>query len=303
MRHIGIRVVAAVLLFATPPLLAMPADDAPRPGDPHPTIMLVPAYFYPAGDRLADWNRLAEAARSIPLEVILNPASGPGKRQDANYVAVLHALHQSHARVLAYVDSDYGRRPLAAIEKDVGDYPKFYKIDGFYIDQMANTPEAVDHYRSIRRLIRRADSRYKVVGNPGTPHTLPEYLDAADTLVMFEGSARAFAAYNPHAAAPWTAGHPSGRFAAIVYGVDQAAAGRAILSRATQSGAGSIYITDQTMPNPYLGLPPYWADEAATVRAMNQSRKPVDSSVAPKGLNDPAQGNGLGTRESPTIRP
>jgi Spherulation-specific family 4 len=283
MRHIGIRVVAAVLLFATPPLLAMPADDAPRPGDPHPTIMLVPAYFYPAGDRLADWNRLAEAARSIPLEVILNPASGPGKRQDANYVAVLHALHQSHARVLAYVDSDYGRRPLAAIEKDVGDYPKFYKIDGFFIDQMANTPEAVDHYRSIRRLIRRADSRYKVVGNPGT-YTRPEYLDAADTLVTFEGSARAFAAYNPHAAAPWIAGYPPDRFAAIIYGVDEAAAGRAALSRAKRTGAGSVFITDQEMPNPYLALPPYWADEAAAVRAINQPRKPEDiPPPAPKG--------------------
>jgi Spherulation-specific family 4 len=216
MRRIGIQAVSAVLLLATTTLLAMPADDAPRPGDPHPTTMLVPAYFYPAGDRLPDWNRLAEAARSVPLEVILNPASGPGERQDANYVAVVDALHRSHARVLAYVDSDYGRRPIAAIEKDVRAYPKFYKIDGFFIDQMANTPEAVDHYRSIRRLIRREDSRYKVVGNPGTPHTLPEYLDAADTLVTFEGSARAFAAYDPHAAAPWTAGHPPGRFAAII---------------------------------------------------------------------------------------
>ena len=164
-------------------------------------------------------------------------------------------------------------------------YPKFYKIDGFFIDQMANTPEAVDHYRSIRRLIRRADPRYKVVGNPGTPHTLPEYLDAADTLVTFEGSARAFAAYDPHAAAPWTAGHPPGRFAAIIYGVDKAAAGRAVLSRARRTGAGSVYITDQKMPNPYLGLPPYWADEAAAVRAMNQPRKPADGpTTAPPGL-------------------
>ncbi len=268
----GNRVISAVLLLATTTRFVIPADDASRPGDSRLTTVLVPAYFYPAGDHLADWNRLAEAARSVPLEVILNPASGPGERQDANYVAVVDALHRSHARVLAYVDSDYGRRPLAAIEKDVRAYPKFYKIDGFFIDQMANTPEAVDHYRSIRRLIRRADSRYKVVGNPGTPHTLPEYLDAADTLVTFEGSARAFAAYDPHAAAPWTAGHPPDRFAAIIYGVDKTAAGCAILSRARRTGAGSVYITDQKMPNPYLGLPIYWADEAAAVRAINQPR-------------------------------
>jgi hypothetical protein len=286
MHRIGIRVVSAVLLLAPTTLLAKPADDASRPGDPQPTIMLVPAYFYPSGDRLADWNRLAEAALSVPLEVILNPASGPGERQDPKYVAVIEALHRSNARVLAYVDSDYGRRPIAAIEKDVRTYPEFYKIDGFFIDQMANTQEAVDHYRSIRRLIRRADSRYKVVGNPGT-HTRPEYLDAADTLVTFEGSARAFAAYDPHAAAPWTAGHSPGRFAAIIYGVDKTTAGCAVLSRARRTGAGSVFITDQTMPNPYLGLPRYWADEAAAVRAINQPRKPDDGPPkAPPGLTD-----------------
>jgi hypothetical protein len=283
MGRIGIGVVSAALLLATTTRLAMPADDGPRPGDPHPTIVLVPAYFYPSGDRLADWDRLAEAARSVPLEVILNPASGPGERQDPNYVAVLDALHRSHARILAYVDSDYGRRPIAAIEKDVRTYPKFYKVDGFFIDQMANTPEAVDHYRSIRRLIRRADARYKVVGNPGT-RTLPEYLDAADTLVTFEGSTREFAAYDPRAAAPWIAGHPSDRFAAIVHGVDKADDGRDVLSRARRTGAGSVFVTDRKMPNPYLGLPRYWADEADAVRAMNRPPKPDDGPpMVPRG--------------------
>jgi hypothetical protein len=272
MRRIGVWIVSAGLLLAATTPIATAADDGPRPVDPGAMTALVPAYFYPAGDRLADWNQLAEAARSVRLEVILNPASGPGERPDPSYVAVVDALHRSGGRVLAYVDSDYGLRPIAAVENDVRAYPRFYKIDGFFIDQMANTAEAVDHYRSIRRLIRRIDRRFKVVGNPGTPHTLPAYLDAADTLVTFEGSARAFAAYDPHAVAPWTAGHPPGRFAAIIYGVDNASAGRDALYRAKQTGAGSVYITDQTMPNPYLGLPPYWAEEAAAIRATNKPR-------------------------------
>jgi hypothetical protein len=266
----GPLVVAALAITATW------ADDGPgpRPARAGETILLVPAYFYPSGERLGDWNRLAEAARSVPLEVIINPTNGPGTRRDPRYVAVIDALHRSGARILAYVDSNYGRRALAAIEEDLRKYPRFYELDGFFIDQMANTPEAVDYYRSIRGLIRRLDARLKVVGNPGTV-TLPAYLDAADTLVTFEGSARSFAANDPRAAAPWMAEHPPGRFAAIVHGVATPASGRDALSRAREFGAGSVYVTDRKMPNPYLGLPAIWSDQVAAIRAMNEPRKPA----------------------------
>ena len=261
---IGLRLAGTSAVAGAPGQeVSAPAAD-PRRG----VTILVPAYFYPSGNRRADWTRLAEAARSIPLEVVLNPDSGPGPRKDPNYVSVLEGLRRSGARILAYVDSDYGRRPLSAIEKDVRTYPRYYEIDGYFIDQMANKPEFVDHFRAVRRLIREIDPRLKVVGNPGT-YTLPEYLDTADTLVTFEGSVRDFAGYDPRAAMPWTAGHPPHRFAAIVYDVKTPSACRDTLARAIRTGAGSVYVTDQKMPNPYLGLPPYWADQVAAVRAMN----------------------------------
>ena len=277
MRRIGISVVSSGLLLVMTTALNAPASGegtGPAPVGTGGTTLLVPAYFYPAGDRLADWARLAEAARSIPLEVIVNPASGPGKRQDPRYVAVVNALRRSGGRVLAYVNSNYGRRPLAAVEADLRTYRSFYAVNGFFIDQMANTPEALEHYRSIRRLIRQFDPMLKVVGNPGTS-TRPEYLDAADTLVIFEGSVQTFAANDPQKAAPWIVGQPPDRFAMIIYDVPTASAGRDALSRAKWAGAGSAYITDQKMPNPYRGLPPYWADEIATFRAMNQLGNPV----------------------------
>jgi hypothetical protein len=273
---------SGLLIVAASAVVAPSADDrpGPRPARAGETILLVPAYFYPAGERLADWDRLAEAARSVPLEVVINPANGPGTRRDPRFVVVVDALHRSGARILAYVDSNYGRRALAAIEEDLRKYPGFYDVDGFFIDQMANKPEAVDYYRSIRGLIRRLDSRLKVVGNPGTL-TLPAYLDTADTLVTFEGSARSYAAHDPRAAAPWIAGHPPGRFAAIVHGVATPAAGRDALSRARESGAGSVYVTDRKMPNPYLELPAIWSDQVAVIRAMNETRKAAKVTAHP----------------------
>jgi hypothetical protein len=263
----GLFISLAAAMVATAP---DDQDDSLPPREARLT-MLVPAYFYPAGPRLADWDRLAEAARSIPVDVILNPASGPGKQRDANYAAVVARLRRSGARILAYVDSDYGRRRPEAIEQDLWTYLRFYKVDGYFIDQMANTPEAIDYYRSLRRLIQEIDPRLAVVGNPGTPYTRPEYLDAADTLVTFEGSARAFASYDPAAVSPWIGGDARGRSAAIVYAVTDAAAVRDALARTLETGSGSVYITDQKMPNPYLGLPPYWAELVAAIRAANAS--------------------------------
>jgi hypothetical protein len=271
LRRIAVCLVSSGLLILAAATVATAPDDRDDPQPPREARLtaLVPAYFYPAGPRLTDWGRLAEAARSIPLDVILNPASGPGRRRDGNYSAVVARLRRSGARIMAYVDSDYGRRPLDVVEADLRAYRRFYPIDGYFIDQMANTPGAVDYYRSLRRLIREINPRLSVVGNPGTPYTRPEYLDAADTLVTFEGSARTFASYDPAAVSPWIAGEARGRSAAIVYGATGAAAVRDALERALETGSGSVYVTDQTMPNPYLGLPPYWAELVAAIRAAN----------------------------------
>jgi hypothetical protein len=271
MRRIGIVLVCAGLIPSLAGALDSTAandDGGLRTAREARLTALVPAYFYPAGRRLADWARLADAARSIPLEVILNPSSGPGKTQDPRYVAVVAALRRSGARVLAYVDSDYGRRTPAAVETDLRTYLNFYELDGFFIDRMANTPAAVDYYLSVRSLIRRIDPRLAVVGNPGSP-TLPAYLDAADTLVTFEGSARIFADSEPRRAAPWIADKSPGRFGVIVHGVATVGAARDALARTRKIGSGSVYITDQEMPNPYLGLPVYWPDLVAAIRASN----------------------------------
>jgi hypothetical protein len=275
MRRNGMALLTAMTsIISAAASVSTGANDVEQPALAGGPTVLVPAYFYPEGDRLRDWNRLTEAARSTRLEVILNPASGPGAERDPNYVAVVEALHRAGGRILAYVDSNYSDRPIADVERDLHAYLRFYRVDGFFIDQMANTPEALGYYRSVRKLIHGIAPELKVVGNPGTPHTTAGYLETVDTLVTFEGSAKAYAAYDPQKDAPWLAGCPSSRIANIVYDVGTAAAGRETLARAKRTRAGSVYITDQRMPNPYLRLPRYWADELGALRTMNETSQP-----------------------------
>ena len=61
--------------FATP---VTAADPSAKPR----TTLLVPAYFYPAGDGLQHWDDLLAAADRVPIVAIVNPASGPGKAAD-----------------------------------------------------------------------------------------------------------------------------------------------------------------------------------------------------------------------------
>src|SRR5262249_43940990 len=134
------------------------------------TTVLVPAYVYPAGAGRAVWDQLAASARSITLEVILNPGSGPGRARDPNYVAAVDRLRVAGGRVLGYVHTSYAKRPLAAVEQDIRTYLQFYQVDGFFIDEMANTVQDLGYYEAIYRSIKRSNPGFKVVGNPGTPY-------------------------------------------------------------------------------------------------------------------------------------
>ncbi len=230
------------------------------------TTELVPAYFYPDGDGLAAWNQLIIDAESINIEVILNPASGPGTAQDPNYVAVVNNLRSAGGGVFGYVSTQYGNRDITAVIEDINTYVKFYKINGIFVDEMANTLEKVPYYEELYHSIKKLDSDFKVVGNPGMPYTVESYLRAADTLVIFEGTAAAYAHFQPFITAPWVANHPPNRFANIVYALKSTTELHRAFVAARRTNAGSVFVTDGGLPNPYAGLPHYWVQQVAALR-------------------------------------
>src|SRR4051794_18613488 len=74
---------------------------APAAAPAGPTELLVPAYFYPKPG--SDWGRLDAAAKEVTLTAILNPASGPGKVADPNYIKAASNLRAAGGSVVAYV--------------------------------------------------------------------------------------------------------------------------------------------------------------------------------------------------------
>jgi hypothetical protein len=230
------------------------------------TSLVVPSYFN-ATNSVAQWNSMtATAARKIPVTAILNPNSGPGTAEDPNYAAAVTKLRAAGGKVLGYVSSSYGKRPLSAVIADINRYVALYKIDGFFIDEMTND-NVISHiqfYQSIYNYIKGLKSTYSVTANPGT--NIPELyasLPTADQFVVFESNAKAYAKYQPLA---WQANYPKSRFVHMVYNVT-AAQMQGVVDYAKSHGAGGVFITQLAGGNPYKALPAYWDGEAAAVAA------------------------------------
>jgi hypothetical protein len=228
--------------------------------------LVVPSYFYPTKSA-ADWSSLAPPASKVSTTAILNPNSGPGTSADANYVAAIARLHAAGGKVIGYVSTSYAKRSLSAVVADINTYVSLYNVDGFFIDEMTSDSQTanVQFYQSVYNYIKGLKSTYSVTANPGT--TIPEVyasLPTADQFVVFEDNAKNYAKFQPMS---WQAAYPKSRFVHIVYNVS-AAQMPGVLAYARTHGAGGVYVTSLTLPNPYKSLPAYWNDEATNAAAQ-----------------------------------
>lgn len=231
--------------------------------------VLIPSYFYPGGSTSTLWPQLNTAASSVGMTAILNPASGPGAALDANYRNAVNSLRASGGRVIGYVSTSYGARPIADVKADIAKYRSLYSLDGIFLDEMTNTNDAASlaYYRDLYGYIKTLDSNYRVVGNPGTS-TQPAYLASpasADTLVTFESNT----GYSGSTPSGWTSAYATRRFSNLPYNVATSATMTTYVNAAATKRAGHIYVTDDGPDgNPWDRLPSYWAAELNAIRAI-----------------------------------
>jgi Spherulation-specific family 4 len=257
----GIIAIAFSALATDPPLRA----QLPKDGKPPRPAALVPAYFYPAGKGLKAWEQLAKDARSVRIEAILNPASGPGRRRDPTFAAVVGDFRKAGGRILGYIATNYSKRDIAQVERDLRSYLAFYELDGVFLDEMPDSKDGLPYYQKVHRLIKDLKPEFKIVGNAGQPFVDEGYMKTVDCLVLFEGRAELYAEYNWRDSTPWMDRYPPYRFANIVHSVATPAGMHRAMTRAAKSRAGWAFITNRKMPNPYEGLPDYWTEETEEV--------------------------------------
>jgi len=222
--------------------------------------MAVPAYFAPG----PDWQRLIAGAPTVGM-IVFNPDSGPGLTADSGYAAVLAAAEAAHIIVLGYVATNYGQRAEADVTADINRYYDLYKPSGIYlaegpVDADCAAMEAM--YHRLADAVHARDARaYLAIGT----RYCPTYITFFDLMVQF---ARGWAEYQTSYSPPsWMPANSPERFCHFIDAVP-ATDVSAALSRAIGNGAGWVFVTSGTDPNPWGALPSYFDQELAALRAL-----------------------------------
>ena len=253
---------AALFCLATIPQRVIAAESTNEP-----IRIVVPAYFYPAGEGHAAWKKLIASADQTPITAIVNPGSGPGKRVDPAYQQVFQLAKPSKIRLIGYVTLGYAKRPISAVKADVDSWLQFYpEVTGIFFDEQPSQADQAEFAREAYAYAREKIAKGSIVSNPGVP-CAREYFDspARPTICVFEHKE----GFEKLELPPWTRELPPDRFLILLYDVPTAAAMREKLRSVVQKRAGCVYLTDRTGGNPWDSLPSYWDDEVAALKQAN----------------------------------
>ncbi|MDE1815048.1 MAG: spherulation-specific family 4 protein [Thaumarchaeota archaeon] len=211
-----------------------------------PPGLMVPLYSYPG----TMWDELIQeknSHNSVPIIAIINPANGPGV-EDNNYVVGVHNLQNAGIIVLGYVDTGYGSRNTTVVESEIDSYKNWYGVNGIFFDAMSYVHGNETFYKQLNNYTKSIGLTY-TVGNPGAD-TLPSYVGTVDNIVihdkkdlppmsLFDG---------------WHENFTKTNFSFVAYDVNDI--NKTYITNATKF-VQYMYITNLTLPNPFLDLPNY----------------------------------------------
>jgi hypothetical protein len=257
MRHWRFLVVACLALPLSVAVGTTAEPEKPR------LRLLVPAYFYPAGDGLKEWQKLGAAAKEVSVVAIVNPASGPGTKIDENYRTATAAARKNGVTLIGYVSTSYGKRPIADVKADIDRWIEFYPdVQGFFFDEQASGKDLVNYYAELATHARKKINKALLVANPGTI-CAEEYLkkETADVFCVFEN----FKGFEEYKCPAWAEKMSTDRFATLPYAVAKSDQMGKYVEKAAK-GFGYVYVTDDDGDNPWDRLPVYWADLVGAVK-------------------------------------
>lgn len=221
----------------------------------------VPAYF----STLSIWKTAVADSpwnSKVSRIMILNPNSGPGTAADPNNVTLVTTVHNAGGKVYGYVPTGYGADAIATVEAEIQSYITWYGVDGIFLDEASdNSNQVAPYYQPLANFITSKISGGGVMLNPGLyPDASYAAIVVPSTsslkIVVFEHDYTTFTGVTVPPG--WSMNYPASMFVDIVYATPSANVANA-LSLAKQRNVGTVYITDQDLPNPYTTLPSYWS--------------------------------------------
>jgi chitodextrinase len=269
-----------------------------------------PSYFVPG----SLWTQLDESTPYVGIAVA-NVVNGPDYQAYSDYANAIQQASAAGIKVLGYVRTGYfsasgfttrlGQTDpaswIAQIEQDVNAWYSFYGssgLAGIFFDEGMNACGAnnlyPNLYSAITAYVKQNHKGALVVENPGAP--VPScFQGTADIILTYEGS---YLCYIQDASCPaalqytpldWNPVDPFSIWH-ILYGLTSAQyANAATLTKAR--GAGWVYFTSDTLPNPYDTLPS-GADWSAEMSGTAPGGGDTTPPSTPSGLSVATSGLG-----------
>lgn len=246
----------------------------------------IPAYFAPDIGGL--WQRVENAAPQVGL-VVVNPNNGTAPEINVELDAQIDSVRAKGIEAIGYVFTKTGAgsfRPAAEVKADIDRYRSFYALDGFFVDQVSDTCDAVAYYEDLVNHIRGGDPHSRIVLNPGK--NVPECFEPlADVMVVHEDQFDLLPGTNYLNWRPdsWIWQYPKQRFWHLVHTLAEGQFSEATdLSRARH--AGWVYLTSdvftgQPTENPWDSLPSPFAFHSLQIDLARHSVEVRSTELAP----------------------
>lgn len=252
---VAAAVAACTASQAAPPPAGRPDATASRGSC---SQLVIPAYFYSS----ATWAQAADS-KPPPQNIILDISGmGAGNAPDAHFQPIIRQVRARGIKILGYISTVDGHRPIAQVKAEVRNYRAWYGVTSIFLDRVSGAEPQANYYRQLVSYIHRFSAGTSVWLNPGQ-YPDQNYMAIGDVVMVFEGT---YDQYLSLSVPGWADRYPPSRFAHTIYAVPGSDLSR-ILKLATSRRAGHVYVTDGTGSNPYDGLPGYWAREDATAMA------------------------------------
>jgi hypothetical protein len=236
------------------------ASRARRDATREPTQACPQIIGFPYQVPQPSYGRLVATRRSVGT-VVQNGFNGPGLFPYGERTYPIGRAHAAGIRVLGYVFTRFGHRPLAEVERDIDTWRRWYSVDGFFVDNVSVIDRAGrGYYEKVAAYIRRGRGKEIVLNAAGDP---TNYLHAGDVQMVWESPYAQFRRWKPPG---WTSRYPARRLAAIVYATPESGYAKT-LERLRRENIGNVYVTDLHPPNPYAALPPYFPQLARSLAA------------------------------------
>jgi hypothetical protein len=219
------------------------------------TGIYLPLYSYPTSSQWAEAIKIKQKFPKVPMVTCVNPSNGPGSKLDLKFLSGVENLTDAGIKVGGYVATDYGNKRQADVKNEITKYRDWYdRISGICFDEMQNKKGKENYYSSLTRFSKSAGFNF-TIGNPGTDIS-PGYIGTVDYIKIYEGSGVPKLSFIQG----WHLKYDKKNFMTISYNVP--ILNYTYLMQASKF-VGFIYITNDTLPNPYDTIPKYLFDIAS----------------------------------------